>query len=95
MQRIVTPIYHFIAHEVSGRAADPVATRVMYDDITECFWQRSMVDLLLPLPGKTRVNLIPYNANAGLGAAGRLFAPSSAAAIDFKRTPEPKNIDCV
>ena len=22
-------------------------------------------------PGKTRINLIPYNANAGLGAAGR------------------------
>ena len=38
-------------------------------------------DLLRPLPGKTRVNLIPYNANAGLGAAGRLFAPSPMPAV--------------
>ena len=32
-------------------------------------------------PGKTRINLIPYNANAGLGAAGRLFLPSPPAAV--------------
>lgn len=31
--------------------------------------------------GKTRINLIPYNANAGLGAAGRLFLPSPPAAV--------------
>ena len=41
-----------------------------------------LIQLLEPLPGKTRVNLIPYNANAGLGAAGRLFRPSSDASID-------------
>ena len=38
-------------------------------------------DLLRPLPGKTRINLIPYNANAGLGAAGRLFRPSQKEAV--------------
>ena len=38
-------------------------------------------ELLAPLPGKTRVNLIPYNPNAGLGAAGRLFEPSPAEAV--------------
>lgn len=37
--------------------------------------------LLAPLPGKTRINLIPYNANAGLGAAGRLFKPSPPDAV--------------
>jgi 23S rRNA (adenine2503-C2)-methyltransferase len=37
--------------------------------------------LLAPLPGKTRINLIPYNANAGLGAAGRLFLPSPPEAV--------------
>lgn len=37
--------------------------------------------LLRPLPGKTRVNLIPYNANAGLGAAGKLFRPSPPQAV--------------
>ena len=31
--------------------------------------------------GKTRINLIPYNANAGLGAAGRLFLPSPPEAV--------------
>ena len=38
-------------------------------------------ELLAPLPGKTRVNLIPYNANAGLGAAGKLFRPSRPEAV--------------
>mgnify|MGYP002005772841 CR=1 FL=1 len=37
--------------------------------------------LLAPLPGKTRINLIPYNANAGLGAAGRLFLPARPEAV--------------
>ena len=36
-----------------------------------------LYELLAPLPGKTRINLIPYNANAGLGAAGQLFTPST------------------
>lgn len=40
-----------------------------------------LYELLAPLPGKTRVNLIPYNANAGLGAAGKLFKPSKPEAI--------------
>jgi 23S rRNA (adenine2503-C2)-methyltransferase len=43
---------------------------------------RQLVELLRPLPGKTKVNLIPYNANAGLGAAGALFQPSPPEAID-------------
>lgn len=38
-------------------------------------------ELLAPLPGKTRINIIPYNANAGLGAAGRLFQPSRPDAV--------------
>ena len=37
--------------------------------------------LLAPLPGKTRINIIPYNANAGLGAAGQLFQPSPPDAV--------------
>jgi len=37
-----------------------------------------LLHLLAPLPYKTRVNLIPYNSNAGLGAAGKLFQPSPA-----------------
>ena len=49
--KIISPIYDFIAHEVSKRANEPIAERVMYDDITECFWQRPMLDQLLP-PGK-------------------------------------------
>jgi 23S rRNA (adenine2503-C2)-methyltransferase len=40
-----------------------------------------LAELLRPLPGKTRVNLIPYNANAGLGAAGELFRPSTEEAV--------------
>lgn len=40
-----------------------------------------LYELLAPLPGKTRVNLIPYNANAGLSAAGRLFQPSKPDAV--------------
>ena len=42
--KIISPIYDFIAHEVSKRANEPIAERVMYDDITECFWQRPMLD---------------------------------------------------
>ena len=38
-------------------------------------------ELLSPLPGKTRINLIPYNANAGLGAAGQLFQPSPQSSV--------------
>ena len=37
--------------------------------------------LLAALPGKTRVNAIPYNANAGLGHQGHLFQPSPTAAV--------------
>lgn len=40
-----------------------------------------LYELLTPLPGKTRINLIPYNANAGLGAAGQLFRPSPPEAV--------------
>jgi 23S rRNA (adenine2503-C2)-methyltransferase len=40
-----------------------------------------LFELLAPLPGKTRINLIPYNANAGLGAAGQLFRPSPPEAV--------------
>ena len=40
-----------------------------------------LVELLSPLPGKTRVNVIPYNANAGLGVAGQLFQPSPNEAV--------------
>ena len=36
--------------------------------------------------GKTRINLIPYNANAGLGAAGRLFLPSPPEAVQAFHT---------
>ena len=49
LTRIIQPMYDFIEHEVSKRREEPVAARVMYDDITECFWQRSMIDLLLPI----------------------------------------------
>eukprot|EP00966_Prymnesium_polylepis_P174882 4047155-Prymnesium_polylepis.1 len=44
-----------------------------------CAWQ--LRELLEPLPGKTRVNLIPYNVNEGLGAAGALFLPSPPEAV--------------
>jgi 23S rRNA (adenine2503-C2)-methyltransferase len=37
--------------------------------------------LLAPLPGKTRVNAIPYNANAGLGHGGHLFRSSPEHAV--------------
>merc|ERR1712217_229545 len=36
-----------------------------------------LVELIKPLPGYTRVNVIPYNENEGLGAAGKLFRPST------------------
>jgi len=41
----------------------------------------ALLDLLRPLPGKTRVNLIPYNVNEGLGPYGRTFRPARAEAI--------------
>lgn len=41
----------------------------------------ALCELLKPLPGKTRVNLIPYNPNVGLGAAGALFRPSPPEAV--------------
>ena len=40
---IVAPIYSFVKHEVFDRRDDEVAQRVMYDDITECFWQRCVL----------------------------------------------------
>jgi 23S rRNA (adenine2503-C2)-methyltransferase len=52
-------------------------------------------ELLAPLPGKTRVNLIPYNANAGLGAAGRLFAPARPEAVRaFQRRLIDRDLLC-
>ena len=35
-----------------------------------------LVDLVAPLPGKTRINLIPYNENDALGPVGRTFRTS-------------------
>ena len=52
-------------------------------------------DLLAPLPGKTRVNLIPYNPNAGLGAAGALFRPSAPTAVrSFQRELRDRGLIC-
>ena len=48
LNSIVAKLYDFVEHEVFKRKDEPVEERVMYDDITECFWQRPMVDLLLP-----------------------------------------------
>ena len=48
---MIIPIYEFVFNEVAGRAKDMVMTRVMYDDITESFWQRPLVEALLP-PGE-------------------------------------------
>ena len=48
LSSIVTPIYHFIEHEVLTRRAEDVHLRVMYDDITECFWQRRQLACMLP-----------------------------------------------
>tara|TARA_B100000524_G_scaffold80011_1_gene36621 strand:+ start:164 stop:865 length:702 start_codon:yes stop_codon:yes gene_type:complete len=45
-----------------------------------------LLQLLDRLPGKTRVNVIPYNPNEGLGAAGSLFQPSTDEAVrNFQR----------
>ena len=55
----------------------------------------SLHELLAPLPGKTRVNLIPYNANAGLGAAGRLFRPAQPEAVRaFQRRLLDRGLIC-
>lgn len=35
-----------------------------------------LVEFIKPMFGKSKVNLIPYNPNAGLGIAGKLFQPS-------------------
>ena len=42
------PIYDFIKHEVLTRKDEDVAKRAMYDDITECFWQRPQIARMLP-----------------------------------------------
>ncbi|KAL1500446.1 hypothetical protein AB1Y20_013103 [Prymnesium parvum] len=54
-----------------------------------------LCELLDPLPGKTRVNLIPYNVNAGLGAAGTLFQPSPTDAVRaFQRRVIEEGLIC-
>ena len=101
LHSIVTPFYKMIESEIAGRAKDPVASRVMYDDITECFWQRAMVDLLLPLvndrPGCTREQLAyphlrkllanPHLAAATLVKQRRLSGDVLAAAKKSGRHP--------
>ena len=47
LHSIVTPLYRFLEHEVMKRAADPVANRVMYDDVNETFWSVDGVHALL------------------------------------------------
>jgi 23S rRNA (adenine2503-C2)-methyltransferase len=60
-----------------------------------CEAAEALYELLAPLPGKTRVNLIPYNANAGLGAAGRLFQPSPPEAVlAFQRHIADRGVIC-
>ena len=41
----------------------------------------NLAELLRPLPGRTRVNLIPYNPNVGLGASAANLATSRAESV--------------
>lgn len=40
--------YYFLAQEVQGRASEPIASRVQYDDFNEFFWSKANLLLLLP-----------------------------------------------
>ena len=48
LQRVVTPWYYFLAHEVAGREAEPVSLRIQYDDFNEFFWEGETVAAFLP-----------------------------------------------
>jgi len=54
-----------------------------------------LVELLRPLPAKAKVNLIPYNRNLDLGAAGGAFEPSAAARVEaFRRVVSEAGCFC-
>ena len=38
LHSMVTPIYKYMASEILGKAKQPIAERVLYDDINEAFW---------------------------------------------------------
>ena len=48
LSSVITPLYEFIKHEVLTRKDEDVHLRAMYDDITECFWQRPQIARMLP-----------------------------------------------
>ena len=42
LHAIVRPIYNFLKQQVLLRKDDPISERVMYDDVNEAFWSRSL-----------------------------------------------------
>ena len=48
LHAIVRPIYNFLKQQVLLRKDDPISERVMYDDVNEAFWSRSLVLQLMP-----------------------------------------------
>lgn len=44
---VVRPIYEFLAHQILARRNQPIAQRVMYDDVNEFFWSRRALASLM------------------------------------------------
>ena len=73
LHSIVEPLYAFLEHEVMKRKDEPVAQRVMYDDVNEMFWSVDGVHRLLghgyahqPTAYQTRVENMARQAYAEL-----------------------------
>ncbi|KAL3931854.1 MAG: hypothetical protein SGPRY_000948 [Prymnesium sp.] len=54
LNSIITPMYKLLEHELSKRINEPIAERVMYDDLNETFWSTESIQALLPA-GSTNI----------------------------------------
>ena len=45
---VVTPLYRILKRDLLDRRAEPVSTRVLYDDVNEAFWDPQLVASVLP-----------------------------------------------
>ena len=64
LHAIVRPIYNFLKQQVLFRKDDPISERVMYDDVNEAFWSRSLVLQLMPQMSDESQRIITAYANS-------------------------------
>ena len=88
--------FHNVLEQRGGASGSLLVETTLIDGVNDDASAASdLIQLLAPLPGKLRINLIPYNVNVGLGPLGASFRPSHPEKIvTFQRAVLSEGIIC-